>query len=285
MASIGGMDGLGPRCDFPLPVKPQARALVIGALLTQVRGIIEKSGDTHPEKSHGNGEVPGAVPERLQQAGLDGSRIRIFHELAQKFSQARNPLVITGQDLTASRDAAAFQDAVQLALLMGPRDDKIMPLITLKPYGNSAGAWRLGLAAAREMPAGDMPKGLLLMLAGEHSLPADILSRVRKLDFLAVLGPYLPVELLTSAHVVIPTPVWLETGGTYTSLDGREIAYKEKVLNAPTGFRDAWQTLNNLVPPDGPPAAADSWEHLRVLAGQAFQRDTGFSPRTIGVGC
>jgi NADH dehydrogenase/NADH:ubiquinone oxidoreductase subunit G len=82
----------------------------------------------------------------------------------------------------------------------------------------------------------------MVLLGGEEvdgARPSDL----QGMEFLAVLSPFKSTAWSEKAHVLIPKPLWTEEDGSYTSLDGGEIAYKRKVLAPPQGVKDSWQTL------------------------------------------
>jgi NADH dehydrogenase/NADH:ubiquinone oxidoreductase subunit G len=116
-------------------------------------------------------------------------------------------------------------------------------LLILKSNGNSAGAWKLGIAAQNSPGGRERLQGGIVVLEGEAVTDTAAWTDRADLDFLAVISPYLTPHLRAKAHVLIPRPSWLEEAGTYTAMDGHEAAHVEKVLQAPAGIRDTWQTL------------------------------------------
>ena len=102
-----------------------------------------------------------------------------------------------------------------------------------------------------------------MLLGDQELLPSGILDSLNELDFLAVIGPHLPESLTDKAHAFIPKPLWLEENGTYTSLDGSEFDYKQRVLEPPEGIKDTWQTLLSLAKKSNFNPGFTTWDELR----------------------
>lgn len=247
---IGQQAGLYPFATHHLPLKEGDEPLLINAILDEVR-----SSETDEEKkSH--------VADALQKLGLDETDKTAFYEIAKTVTGAANPLFITGEGLTAAHDSSGFNSIVNLARLKGLLPGPALRLIILKPYGNSSGAWKLGLASEEEPGSRETVSACLLFLAGDQVSVPDLLERLTGLDFLAVISPYIPESLIERANVFIPSPLWLEEDGTYTSLDGSETGYKKKVLGPPPGVMDSWQILSALAERAGFRPDFEAWNDL-----------------------
>jgi predicted molibdopterin-dependent oxidoreductase YjgC len=84
----------------------------------------------------------------------------------------------------------------------------------------------------------------LILLGEEDDLrDPEMLSRMKSLDFLAVITSWFPENLSRSARVLIPKPLWLEEDGTYASLEGRRTGLCRGVLTPPPGVKPARETL------------------------------------------
>jgi len=79
--------------------------------------------------------------------------------------------------------------------------------------------------------------------------------------------------LADRAHVIIPKPLWMETDGTCTGLDGSEIAFRQKMLDAPAGINTSWQTLAGLAARANVHLEYDSWDALRLKAEREIQKE------------
>jgi len=167
---------------------------------------------------------------------------KAFTGLVSRFNEADNPIIIVGRDLTGPPDPAGLKLVFDLADLKGRLPGDVWRLIILKPAGNSAGAWNLGLAARQGLNGHKPVKGGLLCLAGGEDLEPGLKERLSGLEFLAVLTPYFTDDL-TAAKVLIPKPTWLETGGTYALADGSGSRFVERILEPPKGIRPVEQIL------------------------------------------
>ena len=201
------------------------------------------------------------VPDLLKREGMDWEERGTFYEMVRIFTKSYNPIIIAGEALTGVDDPSGLINLMKLALFKGLLPDNTMRLIMLKPDGNSAGAWRLGLPSRKK--GKDKCKGGLMLLGGEEALSSTFLDSLGELDFLGVISPYFPELLADKAHVIIPKPLWMEENGTYTSLDGIELGYREKVLNPPEGVKGAWQTMMGLADLTKFRLNFNTWEELR----------------------
>lgn len=213
------------------PLKDADTLLLIGALRAEVMGSVR-----------GNASAAQAR-QFLERLNLDAADMAGFYDLADALKAAENPLFITGEPLLTEDDGSGFENLIHLAGHKGLLPESVLRLIVLKPFGNSAGAWKLGLASRVEPVSNSGMTECILFLAGEEDLDPGILKRLEAVDFLTLIAPNIPEGVIGKADVVIPCRHWLEEDGSYTSLDGAEIAYKKKVLAPPAGLRPAWEVL------------------------------------------
>jgi NADH dehydrogenase/NADH:ubiquinone oxidoreductase subunit G len=201
------------------------------------RMTTKPSGKVHPRKGRGQ-DVSREIPAVM----------------VRQFLAAKQPLVIAGEALLAGQTAHGLSSLAKLAQLKS--QDSQGRLLILKSNGNSAGAWKLGIAAQKSVGGRERLQGGIVVLEGEAATGTAAWTDRADLDFLAVISPYVTPHLRAKAHVLIPRPSWLEEAGTYTAMDGHEAARVEKVLQAPAGIRDTWQTLLALAERAGfhPPA-------------------------------
>jgi NADH dehydrogenase/NADH:ubiquinone oxidoreductase subunit G len=167
-------------------------------------------------------------------------------------------------------DSKGMISAVNLASRKGLSSEGTIRLIVLKPFGNSAGAWRLGLAADRDGPTDRKWRGALMLIGEELEPGKEILSALTGTEFLAVISPYFPAALSEKAHILFPKPLRMEEGGTYASLEGRETAFKKRVLSPPKGVKDSWRTLSALADRTGILSGFSRWSDLKKEAKQSF---------------
>ncbi len=203
------------------------------------------------------------APSKARQAGVKGRRSArvpaagnppkqtdtgtvippVVDAMVAAYLNARNPLLIAGEGLLNAADASALNYLAKLALLKDRLDGDRLRLMLLKPRGNAAGAWKLGMASPTSIPSSNGLKAGIVILEGETACDDPLWRAMTQLDFLAVISPYLAPALLDKAHVLIPRPTWLEEAGSYTALDGTETVFVNKILNAPAGVKDTWEIL------------------------------------------
>jgi hypothetical protein len=186
--------------------------------------------------------------------------------MVSAFVASNRPLILVGEAVTGLQSPSAFQDAVKLALSKGLDLGNVLRLMALKPYGNSAGAWKLGLSSNGGFKADASWKGGLLCLGHPKDLDSRAVAELGTLDFLGVISPYFPDGLADRCQVVLPKPLGLESAGSYTSVDGWETGVVEKVLDPPEGVKDSWETFNSLADQIGYRPKFKTWEDLSQKA-------------------
>ena len=147
VAVFGQIECLPPFVHYHIPMENRKAPLLARAMIPDLAAfpgrisridllekISRKSREIHP------GEI-------LEEAELDQDARKVLHDVAKAFLEAQNPLVMVGTEVAESGDAAMLGDVFSLALLKGLLPDGAARIIILKPYGNSAGAWNLGLAS------------------------------------------------------------------------------------------------------------------------------------------
>jgi NADH dehydrogenase/NADH:ubiquinone oxidoreductase subunit G len=206
------------------------------------------------------------VSTLLKEAGLPRGGKKAFQEMVSAFVHSTRPLILVGEAVTGLKSPSAFQDAVKLALSKGLDSGNVLRLMALKPYGNSAGAWKLGLSSNGAFKADASWKGGLLCLGHPKDLDSRAVAELGTLDFLGVISPYFPDGLADRCQVVLPKPLGLESAGSYTSVDGWETGVVEKVLDPPEGVKDSWETFNFLADQIGYRPKFKTWEDLSQKA-------------------
>ncbi|MBN1546593.1 MAG: molybdopterin-dependent oxidoreductase [Syntrophaceae bacterium] len=244
---LGETDPVPPHISYYIPVADGGLPLLIGAL----KAGLKKPGD--------GGKL-------LEKTGLDADAVETFHEVVQAFSDSTNPLFIVGEKLTGLEDPSNLADIVSLAKQKGLYPDKTLRLIILKPRGNSAGAWKLGVSFSKQIPGKSKWKAGLILLGEPDDAYVAALEGFKGAGFVAAVSPYFPESLADRIDALIPKPAWLEEEGTFTSVDGIETAYKQKSLEAPAGVMDSWEIFKNLTERVGFKPAYRSWKDLSKKA-------------------
>jgi len=253
----GDTDHMPPFADFQFPVKDENLPQLIKAFRAEAAA-----------QSKG-GAVD--VATLLKEAGLPKGSRKAFQEMVAAFVRSTRPLILVGEAVTGLKRPSAFQDAVKLALSKGLDASNVLRLMALKPYGNSAGAWKLGLSSNGGSKPDDSWKAGLLFLGHPKDMNSSAVSELGTPDFLGVISPYFPETLAERATVVIPKPLGLESAGTYTSVDGWETGFVEKVLEPPEGVKGSWEILKTLADQIGFRHKFNSWEDLSQKAQKAIK--------------
>ncbi len=264
VAVIGKMDGIPPFAAFQLLVDHEKLPSLIRAFRIEVA---ERMRRTPPKGKALRLVIKADVPGLLKDAGLSKEGKKAFYDMVETFIQAVEPLFMIGEGVTGCNSPSAFQDVLRLTRAKSAAADGVR-LITLKPLGNSAGARNMGLH--RNGKSG-MRKGGLVVLGHAKDLESQVLADLKAPDFLAVISPYFPSSLAEKAHVVIPKPLWTEERGSFTSLDGGAVAYKQKVLDPPDGVRNSWDILNTLAKHAGFRHTLATWDDLAKKAEKAVK--------------
>jgi formate dehydrogenase major subunit len=261
---LGEMDLVPPFVNSYFPVKEDKLSLLLKAFREEV--VIW--GKRRKPKQGGDG------PSLVREAGLSRQDTKGFYAMVEEFRSSTNPMLLAGEGITGLQNSAAFQDAVKLALWKGLGEGDVLRLMVLKAYGNSAGAWKLGLSSNGEFK-GDAPgKAGLVLLGSPKDMNSDALTHLRSPDFLGVISPYFPEALADRAHVIIPKRLWMEESGSFTSLDGWQTGAKPKVLEAPEGVKESLEILGALADGIGFRHKYKSWAELSEKAEDAIRHWT-----------
>jgi len=247
VAFLGETDPIQPYATYYIPVTDGALPLLIGALKAGLKG----SGDG---------------VKLLEKAGLEADAVKAFHEVVKSFADSVNPIFIVGEKLTGLEDPMALADIVSLAKQKGLYPEEALRLIILKPRGNSAGAWKLGISSSKKVPGKSKWKAGLVLLGEPDDSNLAALEELKGVGFVAAISPYFPESLADKIDALIPKPAWLEEEGTFTSVDGNETAYKQKSLQTPVGIMGSWEIFKNLAERVGFKPDYQSWKDLSQKA-------------------
>jgi formate dehydrogenase major subunit len=177
----------------------------------------------------GNGSSGEDVILRLKQ--ITGIEIKLLQAAVNALRAAKNSVIVYGNG-SSELDVALADNIARWARNNG---SGIKPgVIALKPAVNSQEAWALGLAE-QGINLNNL-KGLYL-LQSDDEVDNSIIAGMKKVDFKVVQASYTgPATDL--ADVVLPSPVWSEREGIYTTTDGRK-EYAARVLDpAPAILQD-----------------------------------------------
>jgi NADH dehydrogenase/NADH:ubiquinone oxidoreductase subunit G len=259
-------------CPLPLgayQITPEEGRLsdVVRALSMAVREAISRGSDTEKGAREPKG---GTVEPLLFRSGLGEPERKIFENVVAAYVAARNPMILVATALTGLESGDPLKDVRDMAVLKSDPEAGALNLIILKPAGNSAGAWRLGIAGADPAVPKERLRGGVIRLAGAEDEALESVSGLDSLEFLAVFSPYVPEKLGQTANLLIPVAAWMETDGSYMSLDGRDWAYRSATLDPPEDVRPMWQILCELMERCASPSAAHTWDDIRERAKRAL---------------
>jgi formate dehydrogenase major subunit len=169
------------------------------------------------------------VIERLQK--ITGIEPVLTQNAVSMLRQAKHPVIVYGNGL-AELDVALTDSIVKWA---ASGDNTCHPgVIALKPAINSQEAWRLGLA--KQVVNLRNLKGLYILIA-DDSLDSDVINSLKNVPFKVVQASYTgPATEI--ADIVIPSPVWSEKEGTYTTTDSRKVCSNRVLQPAPGILQD-----------------------------------------------
>jgi formate dehydrogenase major subunit len=217
-----------------------------------------------PRKDPAKASAGRTVSGLLNRAGLDEGERGVFDAIVTAYATAKNPVIVMGETTAGMVDRSALSFLKDMAALKTDSEKEALGLIIAKPTGNSAGAWRMGVCDTEPKMSKKKIRGGIIRLSGNQDAGQEAVFELGQLEFLTVFSPYVPEKIKSMAHVLIPIPTWLETAGSYLSIDGLESAYRQAVIAPPPGVPPLWQTMGRLAELAGRPLAGSmTWEELR----------------------
>jgi formate dehydrogenase major subunit len=175
-------------------------------------------------------------------SGITGISTDQLLTASQVCKNARCIVIICGNSLLSQNSAIA--ETVVNAVKQCGTEGK-MGMIILKPAINSYGAWATGTAKQDVRSAN--PKGLYLVMS-DDKLNGEMPRWLKITDFLAVQASYVS-PITEMADVILPSPVWAERAGSYTTMDGRNVLTK-RVLQPVNGIlqdEDILKRITNVI--------------------------------------
>jgi formate dehydrogenase major subunit len=218
----------GSRSDIWIRPNEDTEDALVGTLAGLIAKKIKSTEKTLRFVSPGKAiEVTGVDKAMIQQA-------------ANILNKAKNAVVVYGDGVLEKKSPKLIARLLDLANLASPEHMKV---ISLKPKGNSRGAWELGIANQNGM-AKAKPKMVYVLMCDEEFATGDWVSLVDQSEFLVVQASYRS-PLTDCADVVLPSPIWAERKGKYVSLDGKA-GYSQKLLEPPAEVKDDVEVINKL---------------------------------------
>lgn len=152
-------------------------------------------------------------------AGELGLDIHDIYKAGEILAESSNGIIIYGEGILQYKDP----DLITMILNLSSLINKEPKTISLKRYGNSRGAWGLGLCHSKGSVISDLAKGKVMgayVLLADDPADSQILAEsLKAAEFVAVQTSYLyPITAI--ADVILPSQLWTESKGSYTTIDG-----------------------------------------------------------------
>jgi formate dehydrogenase major subunit len=167
---------------------------------------------------------------------------------AEMLGKSHHSVVVYGEGILQHQNLGLITALLNLAAVSGSQSSGKPRIISLKPKGNSRGAWDMGIADDSESVINNLAKNgvkdLYILLADDHLGALELPELPRGMEFMVVQSSYMS-PLVRKANVVLPSPIWTEIGGNYTTLDGTPISTSH-LINPPDGVKADWETISEI---------------------------------------
>jgi len=169
-------------------------------------------------------------------------------EAAKMLSKAKHSIIIYGEDILKYKNPGLITSLLNLATIVSGKGAEKPRIISLKPKGNSSGAWNTGVANPSQSVikslAGNDVKALYVLLADDNVAASDLPKLGKGVEFVVVQASYRsPAN--SKANVVLPSPLWTETGGKYETLDGTTKS-TSPLIKPPDGIKTDSEILQQI---------------------------------------
>jgi predicted molibdopterin-dependent oxidoreductase YjgC len=185
------------------------------------------------------------VKQSSRQAGIASDDLAKAVEL---LANAKHSLIIYGEGILQHKNPALITSLVNLATIAGSQSKGKPQIISLKPKGNSRGAWDMGIVDSSQSVmkslTGNSVKALYILLADDDVDVSKFIRLTKGLEFVVIQSSY-RLRAGTKANVVLPSPVWTEVGEGYTTLDGLTRS-ASPLLRPPDGIKADSEILHEI---------------------------------------
>ncbi|MCD6359176.1 MAG: molybdopterin-dependent oxidoreductase [Dehalococcoidia bacterium] len=171
--------------------------------------------------------------------GIDKSTLELASDM---YGNATCGVIIYGEELLEKNNPNLVTGLLNIANQTGNCADcpeyapTQLRVISLKPYANSRGGWDMGLAN-KALPDGKL-KGAYLLLADGGQEDEKIITELReRVDFLVIQASYYS-PAISVADLVLPSPIWSEREGTYTTTDGKPVKLRQVIKPRENSLQD-----------------------------------------------
>jgi predicted molibdopterin-dependent oxidoreductase YjgC len=181
-----------------------------------------------------------------EETGVDTDT---FGKAAELLSKCNRISIIYGEGILRHNDPNLITSVLNLAAISGGQGGIKGKIISLKPNGNSRGAWEMGLAHPREsvlnhLNNGNKVKAAYLLLDDESVDHSKLADSIKGLEYVVVQASHLS-PATSVAHVVFPSPLGVESEGTYTTLDG-VVKSAARLVQPPMGIMPSWAVIEEV---------------------------------------
>lgn len=185
------------------------------------------------------------VKQGSEQAGIGTDDL---FEAAEMLSKAKHSVIIYGEGVLQHENPALIKSLLNLATIASSRSKGQLQVISLKPKGNSRGAWDMGIANSSQSIVrnltGNNVKALYLLLSDDYVDASQLTNLSKGLKFIIIQSSYL-LPARAKANVVLPSPSWAEVGEKYTTLDGLTKS-TSRLIKPPVGIKADSEILREI---------------------------------------
>lgn len=185
------------------------------------------------------------VKQGSEQAGIGTDDL---FEAAEMLSKAKHSVIIYGEGVLQHENPALIKSLLNLATIASSRSKGQLQVISLKPKGNSRGAWDMGIANSSQSIVrnltGNNVKALYLLLSDDYVDASQLTNLSKGLEFIIIQSSYL-LPARAKANVVLPSPSWAEVGEKYTTLDGLTKS-TSRLIKPPVGIKADSEILREI---------------------------------------
>ncbi len=185
------------------------------------------------------------IAPAAKKAGIDSVDL---DKAAEIISKSKNGIIIYGKGILHHRNHKLITSLLNLAAISWSPIEGKPKIISLKPRGNSRGAWDMELADPKTSIITNLAKNSVkaayLFLADDYIDEPGLLDNLKGVEFIVVQASY-SSPITSMATVVLPSPTSLEIEGTYTTLDGI-VKSTSRLLQPPSGVKQNWEIIQEI---------------------------------------
>jgi formate dehydrogenase major subunit len=160
------------------------------------------------------------VKKSSEQAGISTDDLL---EAADMLAKAKHSIIIYGEGILKHKNPGMITSLLNLATIVSSPYKEKPQIISLKPKGNSRGAWDMGIANSSQSIRRNLTskniKALYLLLSDDYIGAPELPNLSKGLEFIVIHSSYLS-SATSKADVILPSPIWTEAGEEYITMDG-----------------------------------------------------------------